>query len=326
MYKGGFLTIVMLLIAIQMQALEVPYLSARVNDYANILSADTERYLEQQLKVHEDSTSNQIAILTIPSLEGEHLESYSMQVVETWKLGQEGKDNGVLLLVAINDRKIRIEVGYGLEWNLTDAKANRIIRNTIAPYFRQGNYNAGITNGALAMIETIEGSYVNDGESLAAGDGELIGATIFAFIFLFIMGVPLYEALLTPGPGSWITFIFMTPFFMVVPSVMLGQPFGIILFLTFFFGFLFLKLVFFNTTYGQELMKRHAEKVRKRQKERASRRRGWTTHQNPRPGGGWIYWDGGSSSDWGSSSGGGFGGGFGGGGGSFGGGGSSGGW
>src|SRR5436190_14372934 len=121
------------------QKKDVPSLMGlRVHDEAHILSQSTIDQLESSLKRFEDSTTNQIAILTIPSLDGEILEQYALRVAhDEWKLGQGDKDNGVLLLVAIEDRKIRIEAGQGLEGVLTDALSNRIIRNEIAPNFRR---------------------------------------------------------------------------------------------------------------------------------------------------------------------------------------------
>src|SRR5512140_574907 len=103
--------LLLLFLAASALSTEVPYLSHRVNDTAEILSSETVYSLEAILKAHEDSTSNQIAVLTIPGLDGETIEEYSIRVVDAWKLGQKGKDNGVLLLVARDDRKVRIEVG-----------------------------------------------------------------------------------------------------------------------------------------------------------------------------------------------------------------------
>src|SRR5688500_11544923 len=111
-----------------------PLANKRVHDEAQVLSSHTVEQLEIQLKQYEDSTSNQIAILIINSLEGEVIEEYSIRVAHNeWKLGQSKNDNGVLLLIATEDRKMRIEVGYGLEGVLTDALTNRIIRNEMVP-------------------------------------------------------------------------------------------------------------------------------------------------------------------------------------------------
>lgn len=133
-----------------------------VHDDANVLSAQTKAELEAILKYERDSTSNQIAVYTVPSLDGEDIDGYANRVFHEWKLGQEKKDNGVLFLIAIQDRKMRIEVGYGLEGALTDALSSRINRNEVAPFFRQGDYDSGVKAGTVAIIKAIKGQYVND--------------------------------------------------------------------------------------------------------------------------------------------------------------------
>jgi uncharacterized protein len=144
------------------QALEVPPLVGRVNDGANVLSAQMRSQLEAQLESYERSTGHQLAVLTIPSLEGEPIEDYTIRVVESWQLGKKGKDDGVLLFVAVGDRKIRIEVGYGLEGDLPDALVGRIIREVMAPAFRQGDLGFGISRAVSAISSATGGQ----GESL----------------------------------------------------------------------------------------------------------------------------------------------------------------
>ena len=133
-----------------------PKLTGRVVDLAGMVNPGDETDLTARLKAHEENTSNQVVVLTIPSLEGEALEDYSLRVARDWALGQKDKDNGVLLLIAKNDRKLRIEVGYGLEGTLTDAIASFIIRNTITPLFKQGLFNGGIVAGTGQIIEVLE--------------------------------------------------------------------------------------------------------------------------------------------------------------------------
>ena len=137
----------------------VPSLSGRVIDRANILSPSTENALTTLLKAHEEETSNQVVVLTIASLEGEAIEAYSIRVAQTWALGTAENDNGVLLLVAVEDRELRIEVGLGLEGDLTDALASRIIRNDIVPLFKQGQYDTGVLVGVQSILGVIEGTY-----------------------------------------------------------------------------------------------------------------------------------------------------------------------
>jgi uncharacterized protein len=133
-----------------------------VHDEANVLSRGTVAQLEQILKAERDSTSNQIAILIVPSLEGEDIDGFGIRVAEAWKAGDQKKDNGVIFIVSIQDRKMRIETGLGLEGVLTDALSSRINRNEVAPQFRQGNYDAGVLAGTIAIIQAIKGTYVNE--------------------------------------------------------------------------------------------------------------------------------------------------------------------
>jgi uncharacterized protein len=140
-------------------ALDVPPLTGRVVDLAQVLPADVAVSLARDLEAHEARTSNQVAVLILPSLEGEPLESFSHRVATTWKLGQKGTENGALLLLALRERKIRIEVGYGLEGTLTDLRSAHIIRQEIVPRFRSGDLPGGIAAGVHAILDTIEGTY-----------------------------------------------------------------------------------------------------------------------------------------------------------------------
>jgi uncharacterized protein len=143
-------------------ALDVPPLTGRVVDLAQVLPATVATSLARDLEAHEAKTSNQVAVLTLPSLEGEPLESFSHRVATTWKLGQKGTENGVLLLIALRERKVRIEVGYGLEGTLTDLRSAHIIRQEIVPRFRSGDLSGGIVAGTQAILDTIEGTYKAD--------------------------------------------------------------------------------------------------------------------------------------------------------------------
>jgi uncharacterized protein len=140
-------------------ALDVPPLTGRVVDLAQVLPADVAASLARDLEAHESKTSNQVVVLTLPSLEDEPLETFSHRVATTWKLGQKGTENGVLLLLALRERKVRIEVGYGLEGTLTDLRSAHIIRQEIVPRFRSGDLPGGIAAGVQAILNTIEGTY-----------------------------------------------------------------------------------------------------------------------------------------------------------------------
>jgi uncharacterized protein len=130
-----------------------------VTDRAGLLSPAVRESLETSLRAFEEKTSNQVVVATFPSLEGDSLEDFSMRLAETWKAGQKQKDNGVVFLIFRDDRKIRIEVGYGLEGVLTDALSGQIIRQVVAPYFRKGDYSGGILAGTDAIMKATQGEY-----------------------------------------------------------------------------------------------------------------------------------------------------------------------
>lgn len=169
----------------------VPELTGRVVDLAQMIDANDEADLVARLAAHEQSTGNQIAVLTVDSLAGENLEEFSLRVARTWALGQKDRDNGVLFLVAKNDRKMRIEVGYGLEGTLTDAIASFIIRQTVAPLFRQGLFNGGIVAGTGQIIDVLESDEAALQEwkdrSAPTSSGEEPEWPIYFFIALWLM-------------------------------------------------------------------------------------------------------------------------------------------
>ncbi len=183
-----FLTFIFLL---PLPALEVPPLTGPVEDKAAILSPEEKQELEQFLLALDRQTGVQIAVLTIPSLEGESLEAFSMETAETWKLGQEGEDNGILLLVALAERAIRIEVGYGLESTLTDAKSGLIIRSVMAPRFREGRYGQGIIEAVRNMAGIATGNEEILSEQVRNPDtrdnDDTFAGLIFFIIFTLIM-------------------------------------------------------------------------------------------------------------------------------------------
>ena len=135
----------------------VPELTARVTDETDTLTAEQRANLEQRLKAFEAQKGSQISVLIVPTTQPETSEQYSMRVVEQWKLGRKSVDDGVLLIVAKNDRSLRIEVGYGLEGALNDATSNRIINETIVPRFRQGDFYGGITAGVDSIMRVVNG-------------------------------------------------------------------------------------------------------------------------------------------------------------------------
>ena len=290
--RGGrtmLLALVCLLVPLAAQALDVPPLQGRVNDNAAMLSRATERHLDRLLQDLETSDATQIVVLTIDSLEGDSLEDFSIRVAEQWKIGQRGLDNGAILLVARAERKLRIEVGYGLEGRLTDLTAGRIIRNIIVPQFKAGRIDQGIIDGVAAMIGVVRGEFSAGEASPNKHPGRRSGNGLFGLmVALFILNVlgrlrrslgALAGAVIVPIIG---TAIFGFSLILLVALIPVGIVAGLLA------GFLGAPLVF-----------------------------GPTGHRSGRGG----FWMGGG----GGLGGGGFGG-FSGGGGGFGGGGASGGW
>ncbi len=137
--------------ALPARALDVPPLTARVNDAAQLLSPSEREALEAKLAAYEAQSGQQFVLLTVPSLEGDPIEDFSIRVAEKWKIGQRGKDNGIILVVAKADRKMRIEVGYGLEGDVTDVFSSRVIREILTPAFRESAFARGL-NDAFDML------------------------------------------------------------------------------------------------------------------------------------------------------------------------------
>ena len=137
--------------------LEPPSLTGRVVDRAGVIESFKKEQIERLLEEHEEATSNQIAVLVVPGLEGDVLEDFSIRTVESWKLGTEKGDNGVLLLVAMAERKMRIEVGYGLEGVIPDAMAKRIIDEVLKPEFKAGRFGGGIESAVINLIQLANG-------------------------------------------------------------------------------------------------------------------------------------------------------------------------
>lgn len=170
---------------------EVPQLKYWANDFTGTLSQDQLNSLNNGLKTFQDTTSNQVIFLMIPTLDNYPLEYYTMDVAKKNKIGTKEHDNGVLFLVVKNDRKMRIEVGYGLEGALPDALASSIIRNVVKPYFRNDQYYQGVKSGLEAIISAIKGEYTADrkpGDEQKKTPIGTILMIIFFIILFFIRG------------------------------------------------------------------------------------------------------------------------------------------
>jgi uncharacterized protein len=157
-----------------------------VNDEAGVLTPSEEQQLEAQLVAYDDSTSNQVAIVLVPTLDNYPIEEYALKLFREWGIGNKKTNNGVLIIAAIEDRKIRIEVGYGLEGAIPDITANHIIDEDIKPGFRSGDYYDGLSKAANSIIRAAAGEYQAP-KGYRKRDGVSKGAPIGAIIFVIIM-------------------------------------------------------------------------------------------------------------------------------------------
>ena len=294
-------------LAVSAGALEVPFLSGRVNDHAGLLSTEVRAALEAKLKDLEARKGHQVAVLTLDSLEGAPLEDFTLKVARTWQLGRKGQNDGVLFLISKNDRKLRIEVGHGLEGSLPDALAGRIIQNEVVPRFRGGDFEGGVTAGVDAIVASIDGNYTPPAREalqnrLADADGDLpLTEKLLMSAFVFgILGLFEFVGIFAPGPG-WFLYFFLIPFWAAFPMALWGAAIGMKILIAHLVLFPLLKLIAPHTSLGRSMAKGGG-----------GRSGGYSSGGGGFSSGGWS--SGGSS------------GGFSGGGGSFGGGGSSGSW
>lgn len=180
-----------LLFPFSAHALDVPKLQGHVNDYANMISPSTKAELEKELNSFEQTDSTQIVILTIPSLEGKVLDEFSIKVAESWKIGQKGKDNGIIITVAKQEKKIRVEVGRGLEGKLTDLAAGRIVDLVIKPKFKRGDFDGGFVSGVHSLIDATRGEFKADKNHLPKKKDSIhnfLTILIFGVIVLLFIG------------------------------------------------------------------------------------------------------------------------------------------
>jgi uncharacterized protein len=174
--------------------------SGLVNDYAGLLSAESRTTLESELLSFEKETSTQITVVTVPDLGGDSIDNFAVKLFEEWGIGQTGKDNGALLLVSRDDRKLRIEVGYGLEGALTDALSSQIIRNIITPSFKNNDYNTGIVEGTRAMMSATRGEYVAEPTDSGSGNFNMDLGWLFFVVFIILRTLALF---LARTPSWW---------------------------------------------------------------------------------------------------------------------------
>lgn len=199
-------------------AKDVPPLTGRVVDQASLLSPEQRQRIETQLAALEKQTGDQLAVLTVDSLDGDPIEDFANKTGRAWALGQKGKNNGVILLVAKQDRKMRIEVGYGLEPELTDLQTNIIQTQIIIPHFKQGDFGGGIEAGVDALVTTLQGKPLaapaaEQPEGNGGGSRSFPGFLIFA---LFALGPFILNAIRS---GSWIVYVVVLPILFFLGSI-----------------------------------------------------------------------------------------------------------
>lgn len=166
---------------------EAPKFQTSVYDNGQMLSAQEKSFLEQKLIRYNDTTSTQIVVVTINSLDGQDIALYGTELAHKWGIGEKGKDNGVLLLVSKSDRKLNITTGYGVEHLLTDALSRRIIENIIKPQFKSGNIYAGLDEGTTAIMQVLNGEFKGTPKTKSNDSAKLKGLLILLAIVAFLI-------------------------------------------------------------------------------------------------------------------------------------------
>ncbi|WP_449412955.1 TPM domain-containing protein [Pandoraea soli] len=180
----------------------IPPLTARVTDLTGTLTREQTAALEQKLQAFEAAKGSQIGVLLVPTTQSEDISQYSIRVVEQWKLGRKGTDDGVLLIVAKDDRRVRIEVGYGLEGVLTDAISNRIINEDIVPRFQQADFYGGVTAGVERIMSVVNGEPLPPPKRASdEGSGSARSLLPVMLVLTLVLGGVL-RSILGRGPGA----------------------------------------------------------------------------------------------------------------------------
>ena len=191
------------------QALTFPTLSGRVVDDGQMLDPATRQQLSQTLAAHEKATGEQVVVVTVPDLQGTTIEDFGYQLGRAWGIGQKDQNNGALLIVARDDRKLRIEVGYGLEDRLTDAQSSVIINQVITPAFKSGNFSQGISDGVGAILQVLGGDPLAEASyATGQGDGsdfvaEHPGVVLLLFVlFVLVVAACQFYGICNAGGGG----------------------------------------------------------------------------------------------------------------------------
>lgn len=185
-------------------ALSFPSPSGYVNDFANVINQETKSRLETKLAALEKDKGIQFTVATVTSLQGTTIEDYAVRLFENWQIGKKGKDDGLLLLVSSSDRKVRFEVGYGLEPVLTDAGTGRILDTFVLPKFKEGNYGEGIEAGVDVVIGTLSGTLTTPPEvSSGRSPISLLLDNLQIFIIVFVVLLQYFGSFLARSKSFW---------------------------------------------------------------------------------------------------------------------------
>jgi len=182
----------------------VPPVKARVTDLTGTLSAQQKGELESRIAAYEARRGSQIAVLMLPTTKPEEIEQYSIRVAEAWKIGRKGVDDGLILVVAKDDRRLRIEVGYGLEGAIPDSVAKRVIEERITPRFRDGDFYGGVRDGVEQLIKLAEGEKLPPPAGQTRDAGDAFQYAVPAFILCMVVG-GILKAMFGRLPGSFVT-------------------------------------------------------------------------------------------------------------------------
>lgn len=298
---GASLAVLTAALALAAPAKEVPYLAGHVNDTAGMIPSAARARIEADLVAFEKATGAQVAVLTVDALGGEPLEDYSLQVAQTWKLGRKGVDDGVLLLIARDDRKMRLEVGYGLEGKLPDVVCKRILDDVVRPAFRDGDFGGGIEAGVGAVIGTIQGKDVLPKQAPArvasTQDMPLPARLLVTLIFVGVIGVFSLVALVGKGGSSWFLYVFLMPFYAAFPWAIWGTA-GALLIPAWVIGFPIAKYWLRKSAGGKGFLAAHPGLVAFAASSGHSGSGGGWSSGGGFSGGGGSFGGGGASSSW----------------------------
>ena len=215
---------------------EVPPLKSPVTDLTGTLSASQSRDLEARLTAFSAARGSQIAVLLVPTTKPEAIEQFSIRVAEAWKIGRAGKDDGVILVVAKDDRTLRIEVGYGLEGAIPDAIAKRIIEESIVPKFRQGDFPGGIAAGVDVIMKLVEGEKLPPPANRGAADDGADPNSLFALLVVLMVATTLFNSIfgrlfgsaLSAGAVGIAAWVFFGSLFIALVAAVIAAVFGLI--------------------------------------------------------------------------------------------------